>query len=472
MKKSNNTKHHFLKAAKAFFWFAAGICLGLFFSISFALIIFERIYGNVIYPGVYVDNTHMGGKTQQEVAAYFLNKNNDIAQTKFQFVYNDQTITVTAQDLSLGYNADLLAQQAYDTGRSSYIFSNILLVSQAYMNNLFLSPSFTYNKDALITALSSIASKVDIQPTDAVFTFTNGKVTTFQTSSDGQEIDIDAIDTIIINKIPSLVESGKPETIVIPIPIKKLKPKVSTGDANHLGIQELIGTGTSLFQHSAQSRIFNVTLAASRLNGVLIAPNEEFSFDNALGDVSKFTGYQQAYVIQNGKTVLGDGGGVCQVSTTMFRAALNAGLPITERHGHAYRVGYYEEDSPPGIDATVYVPTVDLKFKNDTGHYILIQTVVDPNILRLTFYLYGTSDGREVSMTTPIVTNETPAPPPLYTDDPTLPQGVIQQTDFAAAGAHVSFSRTVTKNGKVLDADTFVTDYQPWQAQYLRGTKE
>ena len=169
---------------------------------------------------------------------------------------------------------------------------------------------------------------------------------------------------------------------------------------------------------------------------------------------------------------MGDGGGVCQVSTTLFRAILNAGLPVVERHAHAYRVGYYEEDSPPGIDATIYSPSVDLKFKNDTNNYILIQSQVDLDNYALNFSLYGTKDGREVSMTTPVVTNQTPPPPDLYQDDPTLPVGTIQQTDFAAWGADVYFTRTVTKDGKVIIYDKFVSNFQPWQAIYLRGTKQ
>jgi len=256
------------------------------------------------------------------------------------------------------------------------------------------------------------------------------------------------------------------------IPLLTLHPKITTEQANNLGIKELIGTGTSLFQHSIPSRIYNVNLAASRINGVVVAPNEEFSFAKALGDVSAYTGYQQAYVISGGKTVLGDGGGVCQVSTTLFRAILDAGLPVTERHAHDYRVGYYEEDGPPGIDATVYVPSVDLKFKNDSGHSILIQTIIDPDELRLTFYLYGVKDGRQVAMTTPVVTNEVPAPPTLYQDDPTLPKGTTKQVDFSANGATVKFSRTVTKNGKQIINETYVSNYRPWQAIFLRGTKE
>jgi vancomycin resistance protein YoaR len=207
------------------------------------------------------------------------------------------------------------------------------------------------------------------------------------------------------------------------------------------------------------------------LNGIIIKPGEVFSFDQAVGDISSLSGYKQAYVIENGKTVLGDGGGVCQVSTTLFRAALNAGLPIVERHQHAYRVGYYEEDSGPGIDAAIYSPTVDLKFKNDTGHALLIQTYLDFNAQRLTFALFGTKDAnRQVAITTPVVLSQTPAPPPLYQDDPTLPKGQIKQVDFSADGADVYFTRTVTENGKVSIYDKFASEYKPWQAVYLRGT--
>lgn len=211
-------------------------------------------------------------------------------------------------------------------------------------------------------------------------------------------------------------------------------------------------------------------LAASKFNGVLVKPGETFSFNDVLGDVSAYTGFQQAYVIKEGKTVLGDGGGVCQVSTTLFRAIINAGLPVVERAAHAYRVGYYEQDSPPGFDATVYSPSPDLKFKNDTPGYILIQTSVDLNKLSLVFELYGTNDGRVASVSKPTITNQSPPPPNLYQDDPTLPVGTVKQIDFAAWGATVSFNYTVEKDGQVAYQKTFVSNFRPWQAVYLRGT--
>ncbi|MBI5619631.1 VanW family protein, partial [Candidatus Gottesmanbacteria bacterium] len=195
-------------------------------------------------------------------------------------------------------------------------------------------------------------------------------------------------------------------------------------------------------------------------------------FNDAVGDISAATGYQSAYIIKEGKTVLGDGGGVCQVSTTLFRAALDAGLTIIERRAHAYRVHYYEEGGyKPGLDATVFGPTVDLKIKNDTPAYILIQATIDTQRMTLAFDLYGTNDGRRSEILNHQVWGITPPPPDLYQDDPTIPAGVIKQVDFAAWGAQTSFRYKVTRNSEVLQDQVFTSNFRPWQAVYLRGTQ-
>jgi vancomycin resistance protein YoaR len=145
--------------------------------------------------------------------------------------------------------------------------------------------------------------------------------------------------------------------------IKTTQPEVSLSDVNRLGIKERIGVGRSEFVGSALLPEFTILcLAASRLNGTLVKPGEEFSFNKAVGEISAATGYQSAYVIKGNRTELGDGGGVCQDSTTVFRAALDAGLPITMRQSHSYRVSYYEQGTKVGIDATVYSPLPDLRF--------------------------------------------------------------------------------------------------------------
>lgn len=312
----------------------------------------------------------------------------------------------------------------------------------------------------------NIAKDIDQPVVEALFQFNeaNQRVTTFKPAQEGQKLDIPKTSSLVTAALDNLKSKN------ISLPVDVVYPKIQTEQVNNLGIKELLGQGISHFSGSITNRIYNLSLAASRINGVLIPPNEDFSFNEKVGDISAETGYKQAYVIKEGRTVLDDGGGVCQDSTTLFRAVLNAGLPVLARTAHAYRVGYYEQGFPPGLDATVWSPSVDFKFKNDTQHHILIQAYTSGNTLYVD--LYGTSDGRISRLTTPVVANKTPPPPEIRQDDPTLPKGEVKQVDWAAWGADVSFKRTVTRNGENIISETWRSRYKPWQAIYLIGTKE
>jgi len=384
-------------------------------------------------------------------------------------------------------SAQLSDQEAEDVrGRAQNLIGKILKLSIDYKTNQNLSSTsyknFDYKasdllpiltpdgvKEEKLTALiDNIASSIDTQPQNARLVFEEGKVKEFAPGKDGLETNKSELANRLKTGIESLVVSELKVTKV-EIPVNRKKPQVGTGDVNSLGIKELIGRGASLFVGSIPARVHNVALAANRLNGLLIKPGETFSFNSALGDVSAYTGYQQAYIIKDGKTVLGDGGGVCQVSTTLFRAALNAGLPIIERRAHAYRVHYYEEDTKPGIDATVYSPSIDLRIQNDTPANILIQTSTDTKNMKLTFELYGASDGRIAQILNHRIWDIVSAPPPIYQDDPTLAPGTVKQVDFAAAGTKAALDYKVTRNGEVLQNRTFYSNYRPWQAIFLRG---
>ncbi len=453
-------------------WFVLGAVIGIFFFSSFVYIYYKETYQNKIYPGVIINNVEFGGKTKEDVRKYFAEQNRIIHSKKVQFTSSPLTATISAAQLGLGYDENMLADQAYSIARSGNFFSDIYLSFESYLHGVKLSPAYHYSASELQKTTKKFQTAINVDPVDARFTYTNGRVTEFKTAKDGRKVSVEKLTEYMQNEsIPHLL-SGNSSTINVPIPVEVTKPDVSSSQANSMGITERIGIGTSLFHGSIPNRIYNIQLAVSRLNGILIKPGEVFSFDNAVGDVSSLTGYKQAYVIQNGRTVLGDGGGICQVSTTFFRAILNAGMPILERHPHAYRVHYYEEDSGPGIDAAIYTPTVDLKFRNDSGHYILVQAYADTANEQLTFELYGTSDGRVSHVSTPVILSQSPAPEPLYQDDPTLPQGEIKQVDFAAAGANVYFTYTVTKDGKEIISDKFSSNYRPWQAIFLRGTKQ
>ncbi|MCJ7792673.1 MAG: VanW family protein [Candidatus Marinimicrobia bacterium] len=326
-----------------------------------------------------------------------------------------------------------------------------------------------YDQEKIASWSAELAKTINRPSQNAAFEFKEGRVTQFREGKMGLQLEEEKTMTLIKNALAEL-EKGQTE-ITLALLLTTTPPLITTAEVNSLGIQVLVGQGVSYFRGSIASRIHNIQLASSRLNGLLIPPGETFSFNQALGEVSPATGFQQAYIIKEGRTVLGDGGGVCQVSTTLFRAALKAGLPIVERRAHAYRVSYYEQNSQVGLDATVYDPTADLKFKNDTSAHLLIQTTVNPKNAQLTFELYGTDDGRTVSLSSSRIWDQVPPPPDLYQDDPTLPIGQTKQIDWAAWGAKVSFDYKVVRNGEVLQERTFYSAYRPWQAIFLRGTK-
>lgn len=431
--------------------------------------IFEHKYIGRVYPHVSIDTISFAGQTPQDVKAYWLAKNAVFANVQLELRYDGKIATISGSDLDLGYDATLSATQAYLVGRSPSWISNT--VTKLTQTNVNLQPYFRWNTDRVSAALDTITQYSDVPADEALFQFENGKVIAFRPSKDGKRLNRAEAEKRIYEAIFSSAKNGTQRLTVL-MPIEPVYPSITTDRANTFGIKQLIGTGYSEFSGSIAGRIHNVRLASSRLNGILIKPGETFSFNDALGDISAATGYQSAYIIKEGRTVLGDGGGVCQVSTTMFRAALAAGLPIVERHAHAYRVHYYEEGGyKPGLDATVFGPTYDLKFTNDTPGYILIQTKVNLTVPSLTFYLYGTSDNRVSYITNQKLWDVAPPPPDLFQEDPTLPKGTVKQVDFAAWGAKASFDYSVIRTGETLQKTTFSSTYRPWQAVYLKGTQ-
>jgi vancomycin resistance protein YoaR len=258
-----------------------------------------------------------------------------------------------------------------------------------------ISTNLSVSEDNLKTYLEKTKNETRVEPQNAKLAFAEGRASAFAVSKDGYELASD-------ESLDSIVSSLKnnPYAKDIDLATSVLKPSVSSSDVEQYGIKELIATGTSNFRGSPKNRIHNISVGAARFNGVIIKPGEEFSFIKILGPVDASTGYLPELVIKVDKTIPEYGGGMCQVSTTCFRAALNAGLKITARTNHAYPVQYY---APQGTDATVYIPNPDLRFVNDTPGYILVQTHIEGT--QLSFDFYGTSDGRETKIVGPTVTS-------------------------------------------------------------------
>lgn len=246
--------------------------------------------------------------------------------------------------------------------------------------------------------------------------------------------------------------------------------EITLAQTNDFGINEIIGFGESWYYGSINSRIHNVDLTNKTLNWTIVAPGEEFSFNQALGDVSSQGGYQSAYIIKDGTTQLAAGGGVCQTSSTLFRALLDAGLKITKRLPHSYRVSYYEINNEPGFDATVYSGNVDLRFINDTPGHILLEFANDSEALYMTVKIYGTSDGRSTEIINYKSWGYQAPPAPVYIPDPNLPPGTVKQIDWSSSGIKAEFTNVIKdKFGEIIREDYYYSYYRPWSAKFLQG---
>ncbi len=343
-----------------------------------------------------------------------------------------------------------------------------------------IQPDGKLSEEAVVAELATWRERVETPPQEPVFKYDEHTlaVKEFTPPRDGRSIVLPEFMSQVSQYVASVLQdaAAKPAEkkvsaqTSLPLPLELSKPKQQLSDTNTLGIRERIGFGESYYAHSIPNRIHNVAITAERISLKLIKPGEEFSFNKTLGDVSAKTGYRSAYVIKNGQTALGDGGGVCQVSTTLFRSVLNAGLQVTRRLPHSYRVSYYELDSKPGVDATVYSGETDFRFMNDTHDYILVYTHTESSNLYMYVELYGTSDGRTAEITDHKTWNSRPPLPTQYIPDSTLPKGKLVQVDWSASGIDASFKNVIKdKNGVVIREDTYVSKYRPWAAKYLQG---
>lgn len=444
--------------------------------VGFSIYIFsvrEEKIKNKIYPNVYLDNQNFGAKSKEMVVNFYNKKTADLNQRSFTVIFNNEPIaTFSAQALSLKYDGKTAAERAFLIGRSSNLSSRYYqkLVSLFNFQGFDFKSQIEYDDSGIKDFLTSSEEKYNLPAKNALFKFEKGKVINFRKESNGLKISSDQFLKDFDKTVENLKSNNSNKQIVLNTEV--IKPEIKLADINEYGIEEFIAEGKSDFTHSIPQRVHNLMLAASKFNGVLIPKGKEFSFNETVGDISSLTGYQPAYIIKEGKTVLGDGGGVCQVSTTFFRAALNAGLPIIERQAHAYRVGYYENDSQPGFDATVYAPSVDLKIKNDTPGYILIETEVDTENNLLYFRLYGKKDSRRVEISQATVYDVVPPLEPKYQDDPTLKKGVVKQVDFPAWGSKAFFTYKVFQGEKLVIDNKFFSNFRPWAAVYLVGTAD
>lgn len=318
----------------------------------------------------------------------------------------------------------------------------------------------TLDRDKVKLALAEIMRQFEDDGRDAKFVRDGNRVTTFVPHKESVLVDWDAL-TATLNASFGNASS------TFALPMKIVQPAVTLDKTNDLGIGAELGRGASNFSGSPAKRRHNIAIGLKSLNGLLIAPGETLSLITALGTIDASTGYVQELVIKENKTTPEFGGGLCQIGTTTFRAAMGAGFPIVERRNHSFQVRYYYENGLSGTDATIYQPKPDLRFTNDTGYHAMLETRMKGDTL--TFIFWGTPDGRVASRTPVKVLSTSPAPAKKEIETTEIPVGTVKCTEQAHPGASTIFSYSVTYPDGAVKKQDFPSYYKPWGAVCLIG---
>jgi vancomycin resistance protein YoaR len=358
-----------------------------------------------------------------------------------------QPVTIKVNNKEFVWSSDELARM-------------IEIVQQSDKNDIdsyqvFLNP---YQIERRMEVIGETTQTIPVYPRVA---WNGGDLQIIKAGAPGWRINKHESRDLLVNNVDQGIRTIELNPRYVAVPIDK-------NNLNSLGITELVSEGKSDFTGSAPYRVTNIQAGLALLDGVLIAPGDEFSFDDTIGDIDETNGFVKGYAIVESRTQLEFGGGICQDSTTVFRAAFWAGLPITERWGHSFYISWYDKYGPTGMDATIFTGGPDLKFLNDTGRWLLMQTYANPKTGVASVRLYGTSPKRTVEMTQVIRDRVTAPTVPVYVTDPEQPAGAVKQSDHARDGLTIEIVRTVTEaDGTARDPDKYTTRFKPWPNIYV-----
>ena len=323
-----------------------------------------------------------------------------------------------------------------------------------------------FNQERIVLFVQSIGRSLDVDPQISKLMFSKDKVTVAKKSELGKKLKQPETITDTENALLArTIEKSTIDPRTIALKVEVTEPEITDDKISSLQIVELVGQAETNFVGSPANRIHNIQIGADALNGILLKPDETFSTLGRLGSIDAASGYLEELVIKEDRTTPEFGGGLCQVSSTLFRAALSAGMEIVERRNHKYRVSYYEP--PVGMDATIYDPAPDFKFKNNYAGYVLIQSKVVGT--KINFEFYGTKDGRTAEISAPEVFDFVDPGSPIEIETDTLPPGERTRIEKAHQGASAKFNYKVSRGDQVLQERSFFSKYVPWPEKWLVG---
>ncbi len=419
--------------------------------------IYKVLNVKTIYEGVKIDEFDVSNKTKEEALECIkVKREEDLSEKQMNLKYGENVYTVSLKDLGFKYDYDNAVDNAYKIGRDGNFINRLKTIKNIKKNGKVIELESGYDKELIDKYVSTIKEDLNVESRNAVFNFNGGNI---QVSEEvvGREVDEKALKTAMEDNIYKLDD--------IEIPVNIVEPKVKKEFLSR--INGIIGEFSTSLGRSNIERKNNIRVASNEISGTLVMPKETVSFNELTGPRSEESGYKEANVIVNGEFLPGLGGGVCQVSTTLYNALLCADLSIVERTNHSIPVSYVDL----GQDATVSFGNLDLKFRNDFDFPVYINMKVSED--RVYAYIYGDRNSKdyEVNITSEIV--EKVPPETEIIKDKNLKSGKKELVQSGREGYKVKTYKQVVKNGKVIKEEQITSDfYKPLNYIYKVGTKK
>lgn len=412
-----------------------------------------------IYDGVFVGSISVGGlsisEAKQKIEEFYTNKLNDAPPIIIR--YKEQTWTLSSTDIELSIDADALAFEAYNIGRSGNLFTKLQNRYLAVNHGAKIPLKMKYSQDKLNTYFENIAQLINQNPKNASIQYVN-KTVQIESESIGYKVNIEKTEETLLSKMNTTIP------VVIELVVDEVNPSVTTQDLQ--SIDGLLSVYITQFDQYNKNRSENILLAVKSINNTLIRPNELFSFNQNVGLRLEKFGYKEAPVFIDGKLVLDWGGGVCQVSSTLYNAALLADMTIEERTSHYHPAPYV----PLGQDAAVADNLLDLKFKNSLPYSIYIKSEIIGN--QLSIYILGKTSLSSPEIRIISADKKILEPTVIIKQDSSLDLGKEILETEGQKGYQVSTYRVKLQNGKEISRECISTDEFKAEDKVIRvGTK-
>lgn len=509
-KKSEHKSHIGLLIFSIIFFIV--FLLAIVFSTVFAFI---NVNNTTFVSGISILGIDVSGLSKDDAKQKVTDDVSNRLSTDVIFKHNDETYTLLPSSVGGSFDIDKVIDDAYSVGRNGNIFQNNFAILNAMINSKNFIPDFSFNSDSFDDSISQMNSNfadgivepsydisgnnliiksgkngniVDSDKIKSLFVdklifvpYNTDSIEVPVFSKEANKIDIDAIHSEIYKEAQDASYTTNPYAVYpssngldfnisideakalitgdkdsYTIPLKTLYPNVKTSDIGIEAFPDLLSSYSTSFASSSSNRATNVSLATNKINGKVLMPGEVFSFNGTVGKRTPQAGFKVAGVYMNGQVATDYGGGICQVSSTLYNAVLRANLEIVDRSNHMFEVGYV----PIGTDATVSWGAPDFKFKNSRSYPIKI--VTSSSNRKCVVKFYGLKESEEYDIE--IVSYRTGSVPyrTTYTTDSSLAAGQQKVIQRGSNGAKSVAYRIRKKNGQVISKELLSKDtYDP-----------